>query len=230
MEDFSIWMALALAFGGSLHCMGMCGGFSLIANHSAQRVGLSRGFVAYVAGKTVTYAALGLVLGALGAGIDSLAMGGKVLAWLAGGVMIVTGAHMAGLDLASRIAAPVAPSFLLDRFSTPLSGKTSTSRLGMGGLNGLLPCGLLYAALAMSMKTASAWDASLFMAVFGVGTIPSLWLAAQLTTLMSEDRKHLLSRVSGWLLILFGLWTILRATPIMAMLMSAFSGSGHAPM
>ena len=223
-------MALALAFGGSLHCMGMCGGFSLIANHSARRISLSSGFVAYVAGKTFSYALLGLVMGVLGTGIDSLAFGGKVLAWVAGCVMIVTGAHMAGMDMAGRISSPVAPSFLLTRFSALLGQKTASSRFGMGLLNGLLPCGLLYAALAMSMKTASPMEASLFMMVFGLGTIPSLWLAAQLSTLMNEDRRHVLARISGWLLILFGLWTILRATPLMAMIMSALSLGGHAPM
>lgn len=230
MEFPSVWIALALAFGGSLHCMGMCGGFSLIANQSARRIGISAGFMAYVGGKTLTYVFLGLILGALGSGFESLAWGGRFLAWMAGLVMVVTGAHMAGLDVAGRIASPKAPTVLVNRLSALLARNSSSSGLAMGVLNGLLPCGLLYAALAMSMKTASYLDAGFFMLVFGLGTIPSLWLAGQFVTLMKEERRRMLSRLSGWLLLLFGLGTILRATPVMAMIMSALMGNGHSSM
>ena len=45
---------------------------------------------------------------------------------------------------------------------------------GIGMLNGLLPCGLVYAAVAGAISTTSAWEGSAFMALFGLGTLPLL--------------------------------------------------------
>lgn len=44
----------------------------------------------------------------------------------------------------------------------------------LGFLNGLLPCGLVYAALAGAMATGSPITGWAFMLFFGLGTMPSL--------------------------------------------------------
>jgi sulfite exporter TauE/SafE len=50
----------------------------------------------------------------------------------------------------------------------------TTSRFVGGVLNGLLPCGLTYAAVVMSAASGSAVSAALVMAGFGAGTLPAL--------------------------------------------------------
>jgi sulfite exporter TauE/SafE len=45
----------------------------------------------------------------------------------------------------------------------------------IGLVNGLLPCGLVYIALAGAVATTSVVKSSLFMAAFGLGTLPLMW-------------------------------------------------------
>lgn len=217
-------MALALSLGGSLHCIGMCGGFAVLANTGARRVGFNLRFAAYVLGKTIAYAILGAMLGLLGAQIGAIREGASVLAWLAGIAMIMVGGHLLGWPGLARLNPPAASTGFVSRFARLLKKDSAASRLAMGVLNGWLPCGLVYAALAMSLATGSMSGAALFMTVFGLGTIPSLWVAAQLSAVIPPAWKARLSSLSGWLVVLFGVYTILRGTGLMALLM----GGGHA--
>ena len=45
----------------------------------------------------------------------------------------------------------------------------------IGLLNGFLPCGLVYIALAGALSTNSPINSALFMVFFGLGTLPLLW-------------------------------------------------------
>lgn len=213
-------MALGLSLGGSLHCMGMCGGFALMANAGAGRIGLRWPFVAYVAGKASAYALMGLLAGSLGATLSLFRSGGMILSWVAGLAMLAVGGHLLGWRGFGWISAPVASGGFVSRMASLIKRDGSAARFGMGLLNGWLPCGLVYAALAMAVGQGSAQGAAGFMAVFGLGTIPSLWLAAQLTGLLSPDWKKKLARLSGWLVVLFGLYTIARGSGLMSMMVT----------
>ncbi len=223
MEGASLGMALALSLGGSLHCIGMCGGFAVLANTGAARVGLNARFLAYVVGKTTAYAAIGLAIGVLGAQIGSIKGGASVLAWLAGIAMIIVGGHLLGWPGFARFNPPAASGGFVSRFAKLLKRDSLAARSGMGFLNGLLPCGLVYAALAMALSMGSASGSATFMVVFGLGTIPSLWVAAQLTAVIPPAWKSRLSSLSGWLVVLFGVYTILRGTGLMALIMGGGS-------
>ena len=224
IEAGILGMALALSLGGSLHCIGMCGGFAVLANAGARRVGFNMRFAAYILGKTLAYALLGAVLGLLGARIGAIKEGASVLAWLAGLAMIGVGGHLLGWPGLSRIHLPAASAGFVSRFALLVKKDSVLARLAMGVLNGWLPCGLVYAALAMSLSTGSFSGAVLFMTVFGLGTVPSLWVAAQLSAAIPGRRKARLSALSGWLVVLFGVYTILRGSGLMTLLM----GGGHA--
>jgi sulfite exporter TauE/SafE len=52
-----LWGAFALSLFGSIHCMGMCGGFALLAKGTNSSF-FSRSLLIYLVGKTVTYSAL----------------------------------------------------------------------------------------------------------------------------------------------------------------------------
>ncbi|MDE2996267.1 MAG: sulfite exporter TauE/SafE family protein [Bacteroidota bacterium] len=69
-------MALALSLGGGLHCMGMCGGFAVLANAGLKRIGLNGRFVAYSIGKTLTYGILGVSVGWFRAQLSDWKTGG----------------------------------------------------------------------------------------------------------------------------------------------------------
>lgn len=196
----------------------------MLANTGAQRVGLNARFLCYVGGKTVSYALLGAMVGLVGAWIEVVQEGASILAWVAGIAMIMVGGHLLGWPGLALFDPPAASSGFVARFARMLKKDSVMSRLGMGLLNGLLPCGLVYAALAMALGRGSSVEAIGFMVVFGLGTIPSLWLAAQATAALSVSWRARLSQLSGWLVILFGVYTILRGTGLIAGIM----GAGHA--
>ena len=80
-----LWGAFALSLFGSIHCMGMCGGFALLAKGTNSSF-FSRSLLIYLVGKTVTYSALGLILGFLGGAIYiSQAINERLLQGIASG-------------------------------------------------------------------------------------------------------------------------------------------------
>lgn len=206
--------ALILGLLGGGHCLGMCGGLmgalslAIAPERRDQRLRL---LLAYNAGRILSYALAGLLLGLAGWALASgpLAI---VLRGIAGLLLIVMGLYLAGWwSGLTRIEAlgrglwghlqPLARRFM------PI---TSPSRaLLLGGLWGWLPCGLVYSTLLWAASQGNALHSAALMLAFGVGTLPVL-LA---TGLAAERLGSLLRtrgvRVAGGLLVmLFGLWTL----------------------
>lgn len=171
-----VWAAAMLGLAGSLHCVGMCGPIALALPRPPDPTrSLLAGRLLYNLGRTVTYAAMGAVFGLLG---QSLLLAG----WQRGlsitaGVLILAyvlstwmGRGRWSLEsTALRFIAPV------QRTLGRLLQRTSTGGLLVVGLlNGLLPCGLVYVALAGAAATGTAWSGAGFMFIFGLGTLPMM--------------------------------------------------------
>jgi sulfite exporter TauE/SafE len=161
---------------GSLHCIGMCGPIAMALPMSARSSG-SRlaGGIIYNLGRIVTYSWLGLILGVAG---DFL-----ITPQIQSTVSIVFGtAILLYLLLPSRLKKTISKSSpaqgfflgLRKQLSKLLSSGSNHSLFGIGLLNGLLPCGMIYLALTSSFLTGSALNGSLFMAAFGFGTFPAM--------------------------------------------------------
>jgi sulfite exporter TauE/SafE len=165
-----LWTAFMLGLAGSLHCAGMCGPLSLaLPATGSGSVGFVAGRLAYNFGRITTYAALGVVIGWLG---RSLALAG-VQRWvsMAAGIAIIAGlvsshrASGAGLTAAAVRQLKIALGAVLRR-------RSISSLWTLGLLNGLLPCGLVYAAAAGAVAT-GGWLLGIgYMALFGLGTLP----------------------------------------------------------
>src|SRR5512145_2846733 len=138
------WTAFLLGLVGSLHCAGMCGplALALSAKSRSPDAFLARP-LAYHVGRLLTYSALGLVFGLLG---QTLALAG-LQRW----VSIAAGSAMLFAVVASsriRVGMPAVRfvGFLKSRLGNLLQRKSVGSQFLFGLLNGLLPCGLVYAA------------------------------------------------------------------------------------
>ncbi len=168
-----LWPALMLGLAGSLHCVGMCGPIALALPRPPAHLLLGR--LLYNLGRTLTYAAMGVVFGLLG---KTLVMAGwqRGLSIAAGVLILVyllsTWLGRGRWTLESAALRYIAP---VQRALGRLLQRTSPGGLfTIGLLNGLLPCGLVYVALAGAAATGSALDGALFMAVFGLGTTPMM--------------------------------------------------------
>ena len=157
--------ALAAAFAGSPHCVGMCGPLAVAAS---DQPGPS---AAYHAGRLTTYAVLGGVAGALGHSLPGPSWVGSMLAAL---LLVGFSASLAGWLPEPKLKIPG-----LGRAGALLAKRSGVAaKLAFGMVNGLLPCGLVYAALAVPIAMAHPLHGAAAMALFGLGTVPALVVAS----------------------------------------------------
>lgn len=167
---------LLLGLAASLHCVGMCGPLLLaLPLDAAGKWEVMRQMLIYHGGRILAYAALGLIFGLLGKGI-ALAGFQKSLSIGAGVFMLATA--FATWRFEQMVAA--LPGFgvftgkVKSAIGRLLKQNPSGTPFSIGLLNGLLPCGMVYAALAGAISTAGSVEGGVFMAFFGLGTLPLL--------------------------------------------------------
>lgn len=204
--------ALILGLMGSFHCAGMCGPIAvalpLHGNTVLQKI---FGGTLYNLGRTLTYGIMGALFGMLGQGIHLLGFQQKV--------SIVMGVLM--------IISVLFPALFRNRFSLEKSwfsavgklkrsiGKLFTVRsfsslFFIGLLNGLLPCGLVYIAIAGAIGTGSAVQGTLYMILFGLGTIPMLLTISVAGNMMGLALRNRINKLIPVLVVVVGLLFILR--------------------
>lgn len=159
----------------SFHCLGMCG--PLVMALPLQ--GLSRSWqvfaiLSYHTGRIFTYASLGLLSGLLGQRI--------YMAGFQRSFSITLGLFLLFWVMTNRINRKKAKPALLGRFYNRLQqwilrlweSPAKTSYVFLGMANGLLPCGMVYLAIAGALSTAQIKEGVVFMVFFGAGTLPVL--------------------------------------------------------
>jgi sulfite exporter TauE/SafE len=210
----SLLLMLSMGLLGSLHCIGMCGGL-------VSAVAMSRptiwwpGLFGYQLGRVTTYTLFGLIAGLFGTVLGNI--GGwpmlRALAVIAGVLMIVFGLNLAGWlpDPLKRFTAAISQRIGLAKLAHRLAGQASLSGWYVMGLaNGLLPCGLVYAALGLSLASGDAASAVGMMFFFGLGTIPSMMFAPSLIRKLTPELRGWSLRIAGVIVIVLGVMTTMR--------------------
>lgn len=170
---------LAAALLGSPHCAAMCGPFACLYAGQTEPGGAWRAHSAYNFGRLGAYLLLGGLAGLAGAGLDRI--GGaagfpRVAAVMAGTLMVFWG----GLTIAAAYGAqlpgaspPIGFRRLLGRVVAHFQHRPPTARAFLLGLaTTLLPCGWLYAFVAVAAGTGTVRGGLLVMAAFWLGTLP----------------------------------------------------------
>ncbi|MEQ8907809.1 MAG: sulfite exporter TauE/SafE family protein [Vicingaceae bacterium] len=175
-----LWTALSIGLLGSLHCVGMCGpiAFALPLDRSNQLKAVNGGFL-YNLGRLLSYFSLGLLFGFVGYGF-ALAGFQRWISISVGAIMILS-VVLGQLSESSRFHLP-AYNLWIGRLKAELGkrfGKKSLTNLfSIGILNGYLPCGLVYMALAGATAAGGVLEGGVFMLFFGLGTIPLMLAVA----------------------------------------------------
>ncbi|BAK68505.1 hypothetical membrane protein [Sphingobium sp. SYK-6] len=201
-SSFSLLGGVALGLASSLHCIGMCGGISLMFGYAGGCTTPAADMRAQAllhGGRILSYALLGALAGAAGglaAGQVDAAAGHHLLRWAAAVSLGWMGLVTAGMAPAPALLGHgFAPRRLMAR---ALLHMPVPARRFAGGLAwGLLPCGMVYGALLFALFAGSAAGGALVMLGFGLGTLPAL-IAAGLGfgRLQSALRAH---RGERWL-------------------------------
>ena len=204
MSAATLLTAFATGLAGSAHCVAMCGGMK------------KRLLPVYHGGRLASYATLGLVFGCL---LPLIGVRDYSPAWAmalrlaAALVMFAIGLQIAlGINLLRR----------LERYGSrlwqPLAGfvqtllpvRTGSDALLLGFLWGLLPCGLIYSALALAVVSGNPLHAALVMLAFGAGTLPAMLLLGVFSGTLVQSLTRDSSRiVLGTLVMVTALWTLL---------------------
>ena len=173
---------------GSGHCAAMCGPLVLLANPRATGLRpdaapptsrLMLHAALYHAGRALTYLLLGTIAGLAGAALARVGLGRGVA--LAAGVWLLAQAALAAGVLPGRVRAlPLASAVTrgLGHVGVWMRRHRTQGPIVFGALNGLLPCGLVYAALVAATGLADLSSSLAFMTMFALGTTPVLVLVS----------------------------------------------------
>jgi len=171
-----IFPGLLMGLIGSLHCLGMCGPIAIaVPSRSDDRLTIFIDSLIYNFGRIITYIVLGFLVGLIGTTI-SLAGYQEAISIVAGILLLIIIVIPKKWEnaLAELPFIRLSTSFIQSSFRKILNKKSFTSLFGIGLLNGLLPCGLVYTALIAAVAYGSIYGAMTFMFFFGLGTLPML--------------------------------------------------------
>lgn len=208
----SFWAAFTVGLFGSLHCIGMCGPIAAALPYPSQKKSHLVGSVLlYNSGRILTYGFLGIIFGILGASF-SLAGFQQFIALFLGIIFLMAGIFSFNLESTllkwkwtSRIF-----FFVKSRLSIFLQNKSFQSLFFIGLMNGLLPCGLVYIALAGAISSGTIGGGFVWMIAFGLGTIPLMLVAAISRSLVKVSLRNFFKKAYPIMLIVFALLFIIR--------------------
>lgn len=208
----SLWAALTLGFLGSFHCVGMCGPIALAIplNRSSWYSKLF-GAIVYNFGRAFMYALFGGLFGMIGQSLVFAGYQQALSVSLGVGVLIMV---LLPNSVVSRFRiTSFFYSFIgrLKQKMTVLFQKGSYSSLFIIGVfNGLLPCGLVYLGIAGAISTGSSLFGSVFMFVFGLGTLPAMLSLSLVSNSISIKFRNRINKAVPVFVIAMALLLILR--------------------
>lgn len=200
-------LAFMIGLLGSIHCVGMCGPLAFSVPSLQTGWGyLAINKLSYQAGRIISYCLLGILIGLLGRQI-----------WLAGiqqGVSILSGLLIlaAAFSRLFKFSIGRTNNLLIKPFNRAFNYalKHKANHLIIGIINGFLPCGFVYLALAGALNTGSVSTAVSYMFWYGLGTVPLMFVAGMSIGFTTALFRKKINKVIPYFMLCLGLWFILR--------------------
>lgn len=225
MESLAGTVAIAVLSGltGAPHCLIMCGGIasSLAAGSEGSPLTSS---LSYNAGRILTYAIVGAVMGAIGsfANVAGRWVGVQGIASIAGGVFILLWAFRRYMPPIHKLE-PGLLRWVNTLFPMSRQGRNRGREwLGVfatGLLLGFLPCGLTYAMQIQAASTGSWLEGFMIMFAFGLSTFPILLIAALSAGGIRKKWRSAIRRAGIYVAVAMGVLSM----------MKGFSANGWVP-
>jgi len=205
-----IWTALLFGLMSSFHCAIMCGPILLATTTGTNQSFLLNSRIIYHLGRISTYAILGGLMGLIGKGL--------YLSGLQQGISIIS-----GVLILLFIFIPRLPSFLFkgvgmnklsscykSLFASFLQKRGLFAQFLTGSINGILPCGMVYIAMAAAASFRTPIDSMAYMVLFGFGTLPMLLFISLSGTLITFNFRNRINKLIPYTSALLGVIFILR--------------------
>ncbi len=204
----------ALIFGilGSFHCVGMCGpiAFMLPVNRDNSLKKFLQIFL-YHFGRIFSYALIGLTFGMLGKSFNlvgiqqhlSIAAGILMIA-----VIVIPSKTFGKYNLSKPLYKLIGK--VKSSLGAALKKKTPDTFFTIGFLNGFLPCGLVYMAVFGAIASGAILKGSLYMILFGIGTIPLMTTAVYFSGMLNGILRRKVQKIIPVFVVVIGLLFIIR--------------------
>lgn len=197
---------------GSLHCIGMCGPIAIaLPVPNSNNISFVSGRLLYNLGRIATYSFLGAVFGLLGSRL--------VISGFQQSVSIFLGiAILIAVLIPPRYKAKISQHKIVQKITLPLKSGISdlfkqgtfSSMFLIGLLNGFLPCGLVYVALAGAIASGDAISGTAVMILFGLGTVPAMFAATIFGKFLNINIRRKITKAVPVFALVLGLLFILR--------------------
>lgn len=226
ISSFNMWVTLILGtsigFFGSFHCVAMCGPIAAYIHNSTS---FKASILLYNLGRVITYMLLGVLLALVGTSFEFFGLQ-RWVSVFAGVFVLLAILFPAIQSKYSYLTASITP---LTKIKQQLTKATKEGQklpyLFIGMLNGLLPCGIVYVALAASLSVADVSLASILMLGFGLGTWPLMLLFGVSIRFFGKTRIFRLNYVVPTLSVLVGVLLIMRGLALDIPYISPFLSS-----
>lgn len=209
-----LWTAFLIGFIGSFHCVGMCGPIALsLPYQDVTKIKTASNVLLYNFGRITTYALIGLIFGLIG---KSIALAGfqQGLSIIVGTLLLL--AAFSIINLEKQLVKLPFLDVLFDKVKRRLAqllnqkNRKRSTLFTVGFLNGFLPCGLVYMAIVGAISTGDIMRGSFYMAIFGIGTLPTMISMAFVGNLISLNFRRNIQKVIPFMLFAFAVLFILR--------------------
>lgn len=207
-----IYAAFFVGLVGSLHCMGMCGPIAIaLPVPDSNNLSFFTGRILYNLGRVVTYSFLGAILGLVGSKI-AIAGAQQIVSIVLGVIIIIA------VLLPRKYINFFAQHPVIQKLAHPLKSNigvlfkkgTFSAMFLIGILNGFLPCGLVYVALAGAIASGDAISGAAVMILFGLGTVPAMFAASVFGKFINIGIRTKIRKAVPVLAIILGVIFILR--------------------
>lgn len=204
----------ALFFGliSSLHCIGMCGPIAMmlpVDHKNPTKKALQ--ILTYHLGRITAYGMLGFIFGLLGRGLFVAGFQQR-LSIVVGVFMIVIALVPDRVFAQYNLSRPIYKliSNIKSKLGEQFKRKSPDAIFIIGFLNGLLPCGMVYAALFGAIAMQNTMLSVSYMLLYGIGTIPLMSAVVYATNFITQPFRNKIQKVIPLVIILIGTLFILR--------------------
>lgn len=172
-----IFTGFTLGLLSSFHCLGMCGPIALsLPVHQYAEWKKNVGVILYNLGRVFTYIVLGFISGFIGQSFYfahfqqyfSIIVGCIIL------LFILNNYLQWNFSLNNKFYHKMMQS-IRNKLGILMKERKVQHLFAIGILNGILPCGMVYLALAAAATSGELFKAAFFMLAFGLGTIPLMY-------------------------------------------------------
>jgi hypothetical protein len=208
-------IVLSTAFLGSGHCIGMCG--PIVATLSLSSQAKRKGFVFhlfYNTGRLTTYCIIGIIAGWLGSLLNTT----EIFSMVSHFILLLTDFFIIAIGLTTagvfakisimRLEFPGAIQAMTRSVARLQKLPVALSAFPIGMIMGFLPCGFLYAIALGAAGRGSPVEGGLIMLVFGLGTLPSLFLFGSTVHWLTTKARREMLRWAGLMVVGMGCYNL----------------------